>query len=163
MMVVTGCKATSLRGISCTFIIGMSTIHFFYQKSLHSLRNREKLKRFLQKTAFSYKKHVEELNIVFCSDAYLLNINQQHLSHDYYTDIISFDLSEKRGILQAEIYISIDRVKDNAKTLGAPFYQELHRVIFHGLLHLLGYKDKQASDQKRMRKAEDDLLSKYFG
>ncbi|GDX43458.1 endoribonuclease YbeY [Bacteroidota bacterium] len=121
------------------------------------------MKRFLQKTALSYKKHVEALNIVFCSDAYLLNINQQHLSHDYYTDIISFDLSEKRGILQAEIYISIDRVKDNAKTLGTPFYQELHRVIFHGLLHLLGYKDKQASDQKKMRKAEDDLLSKYFG
>ncbi|MFN5327502.1 MAG: rRNA maturation RNase YbeY [Bacteroidota bacterium] len=163
MIVVTGCKATSLRGISCTFIVGMSTIQFFYQKSLHSLRNRADLKHFLQKTAHSYKKEIQSLNVVFCSDAYLLNINQQHLSHDYYTDIITFDLSEKKGILQAEIYISVDRVKENARKLGTPFYQELHRVIFHGLLHLLGYNDKQSSDQKKMRKAEDELLSSYFG
>lgn len=163
MLIVTGCKATSLRGISCTFIVGMSTIQFFYQKSLHSLRNRENLKGFLQKTAHSYKKQISQLNIVFCSDAYLLNINRQHLSHDYYTDIITFDLSEKKNILEAEIYISVDRVRENAKALGNPFYLELHRVIFHGLLHLMGYKDKQTSDQKKMRKAEDALLTKYFG
>jgi rRNA maturation RNase YbeY len=141
----------------------MSTIQFFYQKSLHSLRNRENLREFLQKTAHSYKKQIGQLNIIFCSDAYLLNINQQHLSHHYYTDIITFDLSEKKNILDAEIYISVDRVRENAKILGNPFYQELHRVIFHGLLHLMGYKDKQASDQKKMREAEDALLSKYFG
>lgn len=140
----------------------MSTIQFFYQKPLNSLRNRGKLKQFLSKTAKSFKKEIGELNIVFCSDAYLLDINKKHLSHDYYTDIITFDLSDKRGPLQSEIYISIDRVKDNAKTLNTSFNRELHRVMFHGLLHLMGYKDKSPSDQKKMRTAEDKLLSSYF-
>jgi len=141
----------------------MSTIQFFYQKPLNSLRNRGKLKQFLSKTAKSFKKEIGELNIVFCSDAYLLDINKKHLSHDYYTDIITFDLSEKKGPIQSEIYISIDRVKDNAKSLKISFSRELHRVIFHGLLHLMGYKDKTTAAQKIMRKAEDGLLSSYFG
>ena len=141
----------------------MSTIQFFYQKPLNSLRNRGKLKQFLSKTAKSFKKEIGELNIVFCSDAYLLDINKKHLNHDYYTDIITFDLSEKKGPIQSEIYISIDRVKDNAKSLKISFSRELHRVIFHGLLHLMGYKDKTTAAQKIMRKAEDGLLSSYFG
>lgn len=140
----------------------MSTIQFFYQKPLNSLQNKGKLKQFLSKTAKSFKKEIGELNIVFCSDAYLLDINKKHLSHDYYTDIITFDLSEKGCPLQSEIYISVDRVRDNAKTLNTPFHRELHRVIFHGLLHLMGYKDKSAADQKKMRAAEDRLLSSYF-
>ena len=140
----------------------MSTIQFFYQKPLNSLQNRGKLKQFLSKTAKTFKKEIGELNIVFCSDAYLLDINKKHLSHDLYTDIITFDLSEKEGPLQSEIYISVDRVRDNAKTLNTPFNRELHRVIFHGLLHLMGYKDKSAADQKKMRAAEDKLLSSYF-
>lgn len=141
----------------------MSTIQFFYQKPLNSLRNRRKLKHFLSKTAKSFKREIEELNIIFCSDAYLLNINKRHLAHDYYTDIITFDLSEKKGPLHSEIYISVDRVRDNATSLTVPFNRELHRVIFHGLLHLMGYKDKSPSDQKKMRTAEDKLLSSYFG
>ena len=140
----------------------MSTIQFFYQKRLNSFRNREKLKQFLVKTAKSHKRGVDEINIIFCSDPYLLEINKKHLSHDYYTDIITFDLSQKGSPLQAEIYISIDRVKDNAKSIGTSFNQELHRVIFHGMLHLLGLKDKLPADQKKMRKAEDELLGKYF-
>ena len=140
----------------------MSTIQFFYQKQLNSLRNRGKLKQFLLKTAKSFKREIGELNIVFCSDAYLLDINKKHLNHDYYTDIITFDLSETKGIIQSEIYISIDRVKDNAKSLNISFSRELHRVIFHGLLHLMGYKDKTTAAQKIMRKAEDGLLSSYF-
>lgn len=141
----------------------MSTIQFFYQKPLNSLRNRRKLKHFLSKTAKSFKREIEELNIVFCSDAYLLDINKRHLAHDYYTDIITFDLSEKKGPLHSEIYISVDRVRDNATTLSVPFNHELHRVIFHGLLHLMGYKDKSAPDQKKMRNEEDRLLTSYFG
>ena len=141
----------------------MSTIQFFYQKPLNSLRNRRKLKHFLSKTAKSFKKDIEELNIVFCSDAYLLDINKRHLAHDYYTDIITFDLSEQKSPLHSEIYISVDRVKDNARSLSLSFNQELHRVIFHGLLHLMGYKDKSASDQQKMRNAEDLLLKSYFG
>lgn len=141
----------------------MSTIQFFYQKPLNSLRNRRKLKHFLSKTAKSFKRDIEELNIVFCSDAYLLDINKRHLAHDFYTDIITFDLSEKKGPLYSEIYISVDRVRDNATSLSIPFNRELHRVLFHGLLHLMGYKDKSPSDQKKMRTAEDKLLFSYFG
>ena len=118
---------------------------------------------FLSKKPPFAPKQGESEGISSKNNPFLLNINRQHLSHDYYTDIITFDLSEKKNILEAEIYISVDRVRDNAKALGNPFYLELHRVIFHGLLHLMGYKDKQASDQKKMRKAEDDLLTKYFG
>jgi len=140
----------------------MSTIQFFYQKPLKSLRNRVKLKEFLLKSAVSGKRRIDQLSIIFCGDAYLLDINKQYLQHDYYTDIITFDLSHKKGPINAEIYISIDRVKDNAKNLGTSFNQELHRVVFHGLLHLLGHKDKSLRDQKAMRLAEEKLLSKYF-
>jgi len=93
----------------------------------------------------------------------LLGINRDYLQHDYYTDIITFDLSpSSKSPLEAELYISIDRVKENASILGQPFYRELHRVIFHGLLHLLGYKDKQKKDQALMRALEDRLLAEYF-
>jgi rRNA maturation RNase YbeY len=103
------------------------------------------------------------LNIIFCSDEYLLSINKQFLNHDYYTDIITFDLSEsKRGPVTAELYISYDRVKDNARQMETTTTKELHRVVFHGLLHLLGYKDKTTKDQMEMRKMEDKLLAKYF-
>jgi rRNA maturation RNase YbeY len=121
-----------------------------------------KLKEFLLKSAISGKRKIDHLSIIFCGDAYLLEINKQYLQHDFYTDIITFDLSEKRGLINAEIYISIDRVKDNAYKLHTSFNQEIHRVIFHGLLHLLGYKDKSVRDQKAMRLAEEELLSRYF-
>jgi rRNA maturation RNase YbeY len=103
------------------------------------------------------------LNIIFCSDEHLLGINRDFLQHDYYTDIITFDLSpSSKAPLEAELYISVDRVKENASSLGQPFYRELHRVIFHGLLHLMGYKDKQKKDQALMREMEDRLLADYF-
>jgi rRNA maturation RNase YbeY len=90
-----------------------------------------------------------------------LEINKTYLSHNYHTDIITFDLSENTQDIQAEIYISIDRVRDNAKTLKTTVKEELHRVIFHGVLHLCGYKDKTKSSQAEMRKAEDYYLQKY--
>ena len=140
----------------------MSVIHFFYQKPLKSLRNREKLKQFLQKTSVSGKRRIEQLNIVFCDDAYLLQINKQYLNHNFYTDIITFDLSGKDSPMNAELYISTERVKENAQALNLSFQHELHRVIFHGLLHLLGYKDKSLAEEKAMRMAEDKLLNRYF-
>ena len=92
-----------------------------------------------------------------------MNTNRSYLQHDYYTDIITFDLSPShRSPIQAELYISVDRVRDNACELGVPHYKELHRVIFHGLLHLLDYKDKSATDQKKMREMEEKLLAEYF-
>lgn len=130
---------------------------------MHVLKQRNRLKSFLTSTAESAKRPLSSLNIIFCSDEHLLGINRDFLQHDYYTDIITFDLSASgKAPLEAELYISVDRVKENAKTLGQPFYRELHRVIFHGLLHLMGYKDKQKKDQALMREMEDRLLAKYF-
>ena len=130
---------------------------------MHVLKQRNRLKSFLSSTAVSAKRPLGSLNIIFCSDEHLLGINRDYLQHDYYTDIITFDLSpSSKAPLEAELYISIDRVKENASILGQPFYRELHRVIFHGLLHLLGYKDKQKKDQTLMREMEDRLLAEYF-
>jgi rRNA maturation RNase YbeY len=141
----------------------MSEVNFFYLEPVSVLKQRNQLKAFLLKTAKQSGRPINTLNIIFCSDKYLLHINQQFLEHDYFTDIITFDLSEsKKGAIAAEIYISYDRVKDNATQMKTPISKELHRVIFHGLLHLLGYKDKLKKDQNRMREMEDKLLTKYF-
>ena len=141
----------------------MNDIHLFCLKPVHVLKQRNRLKSFLASTAISAKRPLGSLNIIFCSDEHLLGINHDYLQHDYYTDIITFDLSpSSKSPLEAELYISVDRVKENASTLGQPFYRELHRVIFHGLLHLLGYKDKQKKDQTLMREMEDRLLAEYF-
>jgi len=108
------------------------------------------------------KTRLEQLQYIFCSDEYLLEINKQHLQHNYYTDIITFDLSEKANAVIGEIYISVDRVKDNAQNYEVSFKNELLRVIFHGALHLCGYKDKNEKDQALMRKAEDKYLQYYL-
>lgn len=141
----------------------MSAIHFFFPAPVAGLRKRNALKSFLSKTAKNNKRPIESLNVIFCSDDYLLEINRSYLQHDYYTDIITFDLSSSpKSPITAELYISIDRVKDNARQLGTTIQRELHRVIFHGLLHLVGYKDKSPRDQKQMREKEEQLLRKYF-
>jgi rRNA maturation RNase YbeY len=141
----------------------MNEVQFFFLQPVSVLKQRNTLKSFLLKTAQKEGRPIASLNIIFCSDDYLLNINKQYLNHDYYTDIITFDLSEsKKGPVSAELYISYDRVKDNARQMKATTTKELHRVVFHGLLHLLGYKDKSAKDQMEMRKMEDKLLAKYF-
>lgn len=90
-------------------------------------------------------------------------MNRQFLQHDTLTDILSFDLSESPQKLEAEIYISVERVKDNALQLSVPYEQELHRVIFHGVLHLLGFRDKSTEEQKAMRSAEDQWIKDYYG
>lgn len=105
---------------------------------------------------------LEEIQYIFCSDDYLLQINRQYLQHNYYTDIITFDLSEKKAGVTGEIYISIDRVKDNAREFKVPVRQELLRVIFHGALHLCGYKDKTSQQEALMRKMEDKYLKHFL-
>ncbi len=131
---------------------------------MHVLKQRNRLKSFLVSTAHATRRPLGSLNIIFCDDDHLLGINRDFLQHDYYTDIITFDLSpSSKAPLEAELYISVDRVKENAASLDQPFYRELHRVIFHGLLHLLGYKDKQKKDQALMRQMEEKLLGEYFG
>jgi len=140
----------------------MHVINFYFQQTT-TLKNRRKLKLFLADLARKERKQLDELSIVFCSDEYLLNINREHLAHDYYTDIITFDLSASRDQgISGELYISTDRVKDNAKQFGSTYTQELHRVIFHGLLHLCGYKDKKPKDIAMMRDKEAYYLKRYF-
>ena len=98
-----------------------------------------------------------DVTVIFCSDDYLLEMNKEHLDHDYYTVIITFDYTEG-NVVSGDLFISVDRVSDNAQVLKIPFVDELHRVCVHGLLHLCGYKDKSESDELLMRQKEDEML-----
>jgi probable rRNA maturation factor len=109
-----------------------------------------------------HKKQVGVLNYVFCSDDYLLKMNQEYLNHDYFTDIITFDYCEK-DVISGDLFISIDRINENAKTFGKTQINELNRVIAHGLLHLLGFKDKTPKDIVEMRSMEEEALNMLTG
>lgn len=137
-------------------------VQFFFIERNITLRNRSKLKGFINSIFKRNKLKLGHLNYVFCSDDYLLQINKAHLKHDFYTDIITFDLSSTKEYVDGEIYISTDRVRDNASMLKTTITEELHRVIFHGALHLCGYKDKTADQAKQMRAAENNHLKLYF-
>ena len=126
------------------------------------LKDRQTLKTFLHSIFKKEKVALESLTYIFCSDQYLLEINRQYLNHDYYTDIITFNLAQDPKLVSGEIYISIDRVRDNAQNFNTSFKQELHRVIFHGALHLCGYKDKTPKEEKLMREKENKYLALYF-
>ncbi len=106
----------------------------------------------------SENRKVGELNFIFCSDAHLITINRQYLQHDDYTDIITFDYCENKKVI-GDIFISIDRLKENSEKFKVSFTDELHRVIIHGVLHLCGYKDKTPEDKKRMTQREDESLA----
>jgi probable rRNA maturation factor len=138
----------------------MITLHYLTPTTL---KNRTALKLFIQQLFKAEKQAFESLNYVFCTDDYLLTINQQYLNHNYYTDIITFNLANKNQPVIGDIYISIDRVKDNAITHNYTFTQELHRVILHGALHLCNYTDKTKAAQLTMRQKENHYLNKYLG
>jgi len=138
------------------------TISFNKADKNATLGNRLALKGFVEKAIKKEGLTIASLQYIFCSDKFLLGINKSYLKHDYYTDIISFDLSETKGMLIGEVYISIDRVKDNAKTHNVPFKEEILRVIFHGALHFCGYKDKKTADAKEMRAQENKWLKSYL-
>ncbi len=103
-------------------------------------------------------KKLGDVTLIFCSDEYLLNINQTYLDHDYYTDIITFDYTEG-DFVSGDLYISVDRVSENAEINNVSFLNELNRVVVHGVLHLCGYKDKSDEEEKQMRRKEDDALN----
>lgn len=137
-------------------------IQFSYQKKF-SLTNRRELKDFLKRLGKKERVQFSEVHFVFCDDASILSINQQFLKHNYYTDIITFNLSAPgQKAIDAEIYISIDTVRSNAALFNTSFKSEIHRVIFHGILHLCGYNDKTQVQQKEMRAKEDYYLQLYF-
>lgn len=136
----------------------MNRIMFRYADRSLPIPQKTKVKQFVESLFRKEKKKAAAINYVFCSDEYLLEINRSFLQHDYYTDIITFGLSAPGEPLEAEIYISVDRVKDNAKQLGIPFREELLRVIFHGALHLCGYADKKKAEIALMREREDHYI-----
>lgn len=104
------------------------------------------------------QKELGDITVIFCSDDYLLEMNREHLQHDYYTDIITFDYSEEM-IISGDLFVSVDRVRDNAEHMSVSFFDELCRVCVHGLLHLCGYKDKSEKDELLMRQKEDEMLA----
>jgi len=134
-------------------------INFFNQEISFKLNNQEKISSWILQT-FKAEKIIKEieLSIIFCSDDALLEINKKFLNHDYYTDIITFPIEETNTVFEAELYISIDRVKENAKNLSIAFQDELHRIVIHGVLHLCGYKDKTDKEIEEMRFKENFYL-----
>ncbi|MEM7109200.1 MAG: rRNA maturation RNase YbeY [Bacteroidota bacterium] len=137
----------------------MSKIYFHQEEVDFKLHNRKKLQQWISKIIFSEGRQLGQLNFIFCSDHYLHKINLQYLNHDSYTDIITFDQSEDSHSIEGDIFISVDRIKENAKLLNIPFQTELDRVMIHGVLHLLGNRDKTREERAVMRKKEEACLS----
>ena len=140
----------------------MQKISFYYLDRNPGIKNRTRLKEFIAQLFSNERKNLGNLSYIFCSDKHLLKINQDFLHHNFYTDVITFDLGSAGSPVEGEIYISIDRIKDNARTMKLSFAEELHRVMFHGALHLCGYKDKSKRDELLMRQTEDKYLNLYF-
>lgn len=137
----------------------MSSVHFFYNEVRFKLRTPRKVISWIKEIVDKEGSLIQEINYVFCSDSYLLTLNLGFLKHNTLTDIITFDNSEKTFVLEGEIYISVERVEENAKKYNVPFEDELNRVMIHGILHLLGYKDKKPTEKAIMRKKEEACLS----
>jgi rRNA maturation RNase YbeY len=137
----------------------MAAINFFNEdisfKLPHPRKTSTWIKLVIQKEKFS----LNQVNFIFCSDEYLRAKNIEYLNHKTYTDIITFDYADTKGELEGDIFISIDRIRENADKFGRPFDEELHRVIIHGILHLLGYDDKTPRQKALIHKKEDTCLS----
>ena len=133
-------------------------IRFFTEDCSVVLKNRALLRDWFINTARAEGNCIKELNYVFCSDSYLLEMNQLYLKHDTYTDIITFDNSETDMKVLGDLFISIDRIRENAKNFGVTETDELHRVMIHGLLHLLGYGDKSKTEKAKMTEKENYYL-----
>lgn len=132
-------------------------IFFHTEDTSFALDSESGISSWLVKLVERHNKKLGELNYIFCSDDYLLKLNQEHLKHDYFTDIITFDYCDK-GLISGDLFISVDRVKENAKTFRKTQNNELNRVIAHGLLHLLGFSDKAPEDIVEMRSMEEEAL-----
>ena len=139
----------------------MQKVFFHNADKVLTITGKTEIKEYIPQIFKKERVGLARLDYIFCSDDYLLDINQRHLNHDYYTDIITFDLSETASVT-GEIYISLDRVKENSVQLGTGFRQELLRVIFHGALHLCGYKDKSRNEKVEMREKEQFHLDKFL-
>ena len=136
----------------------MNQIQFFTEQTNFTIKNKTKIREWLNQIIRKHKKSVGEINIIFCNDEYLLKLNEQYLGHDTFTDIITFDFVEN-NIISGDIFISVDRMKENAKLFHVAQTTETHRLIAHGVLHLLGYKDNTAKNKKIMVAQEETALT----
>lgn len=133
-------------------------IRYFCEGTTFKFKNKMATNRWLKSVAVSEIRKLGDINVIFCSDDYILEVNKKYLSHDYFTDIITFDYCNG-DILSGDLFISIDSVKENSIFYKTEFIDELNRVIVHGLLHLIGYDDHSEEDIKMMRSKEDHYLS----
>ena len=140
----------------------MDQIYFHEQNIKSSLLHRRDLKRYLLEVFKKEKKSVERVDVIFCNDEFLLSLNKRFLDHHYNTDTLSFLLSVIRKPIIGELYLSIDRIRDNAKSLNIPYQTELLRVIIHSCLHLCGYDDKSRSARIKMEKLQESYLTQWF-
>lgn len=138
------------------------TINFFTEDTSYTLKNKRAIKTWVTSAILEEGYVLQELNFILCSDEYLLRINQDYLNHDTYTDVITFDNAEVAKTIVGDIFISIERIKENAVTFKHTLAEELCRVMIHGTLHLLGYKDKGKAAKTLMTAKEDQYLSKLF-
>jgi len=140
--------------------MAFSTIGFFNENSGFKPKQIKKIREWLMAVILAERKSAGEISFIFCDDNYLLEMNVKYLSHDTFTDVITFDYSEENRI-SGDIFISIDRVRENASNFKKPFDEEIHRVMVHGVLHLCGFKDKTKKDATLMRHKEDTYLALY--
>ena len=134
-------------------------INYFFENT-DAIELPKKTSTWLENLILEEEKKLGEITYIFCDDAYLLKVNQDYLQHDYYTDIITFDYVKGKTI-SGDIFVSLQRISDNASTLSNSFDKELKRVLAHGVLHLCGYKDKSENDEKLMRSKEDFYINNY--
>jgi rRNA maturation RNase YbeY len=136
----------------------LAKISFHSELPKFKLKDRAKVSSWLNTIVAFHLGKIEQVQYIFCGDEYLLALNKEHLGHDTFTDIITFRYQELPKPLESDIYISVDRVKENAEKFGVEFENELHRVMAHGMLHLLGFNDKKKSEAVLMREKEDWAL-----
>ena len=136
----------------------MSSVDFFFEDIQPFSIRKSHIKKHINNLIVNELKECGEISVVFCSDKYLLEMNKQYLNHDYYTDIITFDYVEGDKI-SGDLFISFERIIDNAKQFDSELVREVYRVVFHGVLHLVGYKDKTDNEQKIMTEKENFYLS----
>lgn len=134
-------------------------IKYFSEDISFKISKPRKTARWIKNVVSSEKAKIDQLIFIFCSDAFLFDLNVRFLNHNTLTDVITFNLSEIRNTINGEIYISVERVRENANNLKVEFLDELNRVMVHGVLHLLGYSDKKSREKKQMREKEDSYLS----
>ncbi len=137
----------------------MSLINFYSEDIQYRLRNKKLINKWLLSAIESESGQVEEISFIFTSDNFLINLNTEYLSHDTFTDIITFQYNEEGDKLHSDVFVSIERVKDNAKLFNQSILNELHRMLIHGVLHLLGYDDKNKTSKQLMTTKEDYYLS----